>query len=322
MTSPNLQPTVFSSKQFDWVYDTVWSPDGKNILVLWSADIDPPAKSRASLFRLSNFAEIWAVDDFSRHALYQPDGKSIITVDVSISSWDAATGQFLDVLYGPGNGLLYPAFITNKSQLLLGRTFAEGPAKFITEIGLLSPPQKSMEVDITQTGALAKLGLAPDQSQFFTAFTNLQDSNPSNMIFLWDLTTRQKKCSFPGDAAAFYPNQSVIAVLSQDGGKIITYDRNTCDSLSILDEQKTINLFSLSPDGKFLGVSAFQDKSVQILNAKDGKQIYEIDTAPSEVQNFAFSPDGHFLSTVEFIEDANRNREYTVRIWTLPPYVP
>lgn len=313
-------PTPFAEWKFNRVDNAIWSPDSQHILIVWgiTSDISNPHRweSSASLYHLNTLNKVWEADDFSEDAIYSIDGKTIITSDVSIRLWDAMTGKFLDTLYEHGNASLYLAFLAKKPQILLGRTFDEGNENSLTEIGILNTAQKTLDVHIKQVSNLFKLSVASDESQFLTVATNVKDSVRTDMVFLWDLASWQKKCSFPGDDAVFLPNQDAIAVVTQGDGEIYTYDRNTCANIDVLNEKSYINSFAVSPDGQLFAFVR-ENKTIKVQSVKDGKLKHQIDMIHSTVSNISFSPDGHFLLAISFSNSENKSREYIVQIWRI-----
>jgi hypothetical protein len=323
--SPAVFPILFAQWRFSHVVDLAWSPDSKDILISWgwSNDISNPDywKYKTSLYDISTLEKIWETDEFGRNPIYQPDGKIIITADASLRSWDALTGKFIDTTAERGSGTLYFAFLTNQSQILLARSYLTGHETFNTNIGILDSAQKDLNTTIEQVGGLTNLVAAPDGMEFLTAFTNLKDSANSNMVFLWDLTTWRKKCSFPGDDGAFTPSGDVVVVVTREDGKISLYDRKNCKSLDTFDENMFISAFSISPeDGQLLAFGGIQGGSVIIMDMKSGELLYKLNENGEIIgKGFLFSPDGKFLSTVSYEEDENGVSTHTVRIWKIVP---
>jgi WD40 repeat protein len=253
----SVLPKPLGEWGFEWVYNVIWSPDSRYVLIMWSLRDEDPLRIRASLYDAKTFQRIWTLDDFSDDSIYRADGKIIITAGATLRSWDAKTGKFLDTLYERTNAELFPAFLANRSdELLLGRAFNQGGEDFVSEIGIFSFDRKNLDVSVKQVGDLTKLAVASDGRQFLTVFANVKDSAGSHMIFLWDLSTWQKTCSFAGDDAVFVPNRDTIAVVDQTSGKIYIYDRHTCRHLNVFEKGNYIKVFAISPTGRSIAVAS------------------------------------------------------------------
>jgi len=85
----------------------------------------------------------WDVSNFDWRAVFQPDGKKIISEDVLLRSWDAKTGKFLDTLFDGGSASLYAMFLRNKAQTLIGTSFLWATRIFAVKLVYIIPLKKT-----------------------------------------------------------------------------------------------------------------------------------------------------------------------------------
>jgi WD40 repeat protein len=317
ISNDKVRLTLWTEWKQDRVDYAAWSPDSSKVVFTkgW------PAQPKIFLYDIVSGEKLWEIDDSTNNIIFSHDGKFIVTSDVSLRLFDTTTGRLTDTIIDGGNTFLYSAFLSDNSNLIIGGTVGYGKEDFSTDFSLFDKQQKDIKVLFTQKGQITSFGgVSPDGKLLAVALGNVinTDALKSGQIFLWDLATKSKRCSLPGDYVVFNPIGRTIATTDSVNipelfGKIVMYDTATCKIQKTINTINWISSMAFSPDGRLLAIGGEPDGMFQILDAEGGKIHYQQDGLGEIIEQLVFSPDGNFLLSVS----GNGKNGYAVQIWKL-----
>jgi WD40 repeat protein len=229
-----------------------------------------------------------------------PDGKRVAAADgPSVKVWDLKTGQAQLAFNGHSREVLAVAFSRDGKRLVS----AGADQSAIVWDAATGKPVVTLR---GHKGSIGRLAINPGGTRVATA-------SDDGSAKVWGLATGKEVVTFSGH------RRPVVGIaFSHDGGRVATADG---DGVKVWDAESGQVAYSVegrqqavafSPDGGSLAVGGRGD-TVQVLEARTGKQRYTIGRFSEAVCCLAFTPDGKGL-VAGFAVEAGRPAG-RIRLW-------
>jgi len=148
------------------------------------------------------------------------------------------------------------------------------------------------------TGTIRSLVYSSDGQYFVSASSSggIGGNNNDNTVRVWNAETGQEILIISGHSggvtsALFSPDSRII--VSMDTSAICFWNAETGASLRSITRPRSANLMALSPDGSKIAVAA--GNNIIVLNAQNGREIYNLTGHSGSIVDLCFNPDGNKL---------------------------
>ena len=148
------------------------------------------------------------------------------------------------------------------------------------------------------TGTIRSLVYSSDGQYFVSASSSggIGGNNNDNTVRIWNAETGQEILVIRGNSggvtsAIYSPDNKII--VSMDTSAICFWNAETGASLRSITRPRSANLMALSPDGSKIAVAA--GNNIIVLNAQNGREIYNLTGHSGSIVDLCFNPDGNKL---------------------------
>lgn len=262
-----------------------WSPDGTRILC--------GSKDRtARVFDATSGALLGTVEHegWVTACAWSPDGATLATggEDNLVRMWGAETFKAGATLRGHAGGLGTLAFAPDGSTL-----FSAGADKVVKRWDVGASGVEGTRFK-DSSGCYAAL-FTPDGERIWTCAYD-------GTLGVWDARTGMLEVDIAAHAGGKSANTlsmtgdgKVVASCSYDG-TVRLWNAGTGDPVRVIDAPWPVYHAAISPDGALVACVGSGNPGVRVIEVETGATVRELDTAPSGLNNVAFSADGSFIA--------------------------
>ncbi len=234
--------------------------------------------------------------DSVEDAEFSPDGKRIVTAsqDGTVKIWDAASGQLLDTLEIPSDGVLGVQLLAGGARVLLS---APPPGPY--------DPQVSMQIrDLTSNRLIVKMprvaALSPLGDRVVTIGDDYHDRGA-----LWDAVSGRLITDLDDfvNSATFSPDGSRF--VTTDAGGTAVWDAASGRLLRSINEPDDW-FAAFSPDGRRIVVGN-SNNTAKVFDTSTWRPLLTLKGHSGAVKFAAFSPQGDRILTT--------SEDNTTRVW-------
>jgi WD40 repeat protein len=320
-----------------WIWATAFSPDSQTVATgsgdgtarLWDArtgQLRATLKGHHNVLRWISFsrdgktvatasedatARLWEAETGQLRATLQghsemlwsaalsPDGRMLATAsaDDTARLWDVATGKETAVLQGHADAVQGVAF--SPDSRIVATTSHDKTAR------LWDARTGQPQAVLTASSGLAPVSFSPDGATLMAGGAG---------VFLWDVSTRQRKAAPPDtyaggrESVAFSANGGLLAAIGIGGGNTVSvWDTATSQLRASLSGQSAqLYALAFTPDSKLLA-AAGGDRAVWLWSTETGELRAILPQNQDKAYGWAASADGKRLA----VGQANR----TVALW-------
>ncbi|MBN3943729.1 caspase family protein, partial [Nostoc sp. NMS9] len=257
----NMQEQNRLEGHSNWVYNVVFSPDGKTIA---SASADKTVK----LWNAATGKEIITLKGHSNSVnsvAFSPDGKTIASAsaDKTVKLWNAATGKEIITLKGHSNSVNSVAFSPD------GKTIASASADKTVKLWNAATGKEIITLK-GHSNSVNSVAFSPDGKTIASA-------SADKTVKLWNAATGKEIITLKGhsnsvNSVAFSPDDKIIASASADKTVKLWNAATGKEIITLKGHSNSVNSVAFSPDGKTIA-SASADNTVKLWNAATGKEI-------------------------------------------------
>jgi len=274
------------------IWDLVWSPDGKNIVVVTDTGFYLFDRDHVCL---ETCWSKWNQDNSPNSAAFSPDSKQLLLGERrgAIKLWDITSDNQPTVLEDyktPPGGTFVVAFSPD------GKRLAFNDPNHIIQVWDVASGKATMVLG-QHTDFIKSFVFSPDGTRL---------ASNGEPIRLWDVTSGAQitvltpqsddgTASFGAWNITFSPDGKQLVAAGGDGNlySIRSWDVSSGNQLETIPWQKSIKdeIYTVvfSPNGKWIAIGG--DKTVELWDASSGNQVAVLKGHISRVRAVAFSPD-------------------------------
>ncbi len=265
---------------------------------------DEIASWLARVMALASDADVAVVliglSDLVRQVTYSPDGQTILTVDNTVRTWDAQTGQQQQ---GPRAGL---GLVSSAAFSPDGSLIAAGNSNGAVTVW---DAVTNETLYVFETASDDQWGDQVNAVAFHPDGTRIAAGGYNSRIEIWNLATGEKQLDLQGHsdnivAIAFSPDGSAILTASDDGTVRIWDAATGEERLQFTGHEHQLWEAYYSPDGQHV-LSHEWAGGVLVWEASTGDVLFQLDADnPFFSPELAlYTPDGQAIVTVEMYPD-------------------
>jgi RNA polymerase sigma factor (sigma-70 family) len=287
------------------------SPDGKTLAAA-TTEGARPAKTLVTLYNLATGKEMRTTSQNTRgyywaSMRFSPDGQIIAweSDDGAVNLYDAATGNELRQIKCRYPGYVAFAFVPDGKTLLTRQPTESALRVWDVATGkqvrvLCEAPQPG---DGNPTMYYGRVRLAVSRDGKTAAVTVGQS------LQLIDLESGEARPSLAGHANVLLSVQYIAGgkeLLTRSWeGSLRVWDAATGEALREFHVPEKVERVVVSPDGRLFAAHQY-DRSVRVIDAVSGKDVFKIDAGRNSIFGTAFAPDGRSLAVRDIGENKLR----------------
>jgi WD40 repeat protein len=296
-----IDATLIDYKEVDWVWNIVFSPDGRTLA---SASKNATLK----LWDATDGREMMTLNhpQWVNGAASSPDGTRLATADDDkfVRLWNPLTGQNLSTLSG------HDAVVECVTVSPDGKLLASGGKTGEIKLWDAATGSEVATLHASYQNIIWSLAFSPDGKYLAAGEGGMEAFGlaTGHLVTVWDISSRQIVKALSGHAndvraVAFSPDGKFLVSGSFDD-TIRFWDLASWQQIVTLKTDKVQSL-AFSADGKRL-VSGGRDKTVKLWDVATRQERCTL-TVPSEIESVAFSPDNKVLAAA--------SNDGKVRLW-------